>query len=103
MPIDPGAKQDVGAWMAFTQPADIPDWISQAYLDSYQRRGEEDSQASQRAAEAAASVVTPAMLSAHYRLGQHRPMGESRVAVYPADDRSGSGRRCKWSPSTAAC
>lgn len=26
------------------------------------------------------------MLSAHYRLGQHRPMGESRVAVYPADD-----------------
>ncbi|GJP00929.1 NAD-glutamate dehydrogenase [Mycobacterium marinum] len=91
MTIDPGAKQDVGAWTAFTQPADIPDWISQAYLDSYQRRGEEDSQASQRAAEAAASVVTPAMLSAHYRLGQHRPIGESRVAVYPADDPVGFG------------
>ena len=31
------------------------------------------------------------MLSAHYRLGQHRPAGESRVAVYPADDPAGFG------------
>ncbi len=36
-------------------------------------------------------MVTPAMLGAHYRLGQHRPHGESCVAVYPADDPAGFG------------
>src|SRR6201999_692785 len=38
-----------------------------------------------------AAIVTPAMLSAHYRLGLHRPDGESPVAVYPADDPAGVG------------
>ena len=31
------------------------------------------------------------MLSAHYRLGQRRPAGESCVCVYPADDPAGFG------------
>ena len=31
------------------------------------------------------------MLSAHYRLGQRRPPGESCVCVYPADDPAGFG------------
>ena len=35
--------------------------------------------------------MTPALLSAHYRLSQHRPAGESRVAVYPPDDPGGFG------------
>ena len=35
--------------------------------------------------------MTPALLSAHYRLGSHRPAGESRVAVYPPDDPGGFG------------
>ena len=35
--------------------------------------------------------MTPALLGAHYRLGSHRAAGESRVAVYPADDPSGVG------------
>ena len=31
------------------------------------------------------------MLAAHYRLGQHRPAGDSCVCVYPADDPAGFG------------
>ncbi len=33
----------------------------------------------------------PALLAAHYRLGRHRPAGESRVAIYPLDDPAGFG------------
>src|ERR1700752_767708 len=33
----------------------------------------------------------PAIVGAHYRLGQHRPPGESCVAVYPANDPAGFG------------
>ncbi|MFZ0907510.1 MAG: NAD-glutamate dehydrogenase domain-containing protein, partial [Mycobacterium sp.] len=39
----------------------------------------------------AAAAVTPALLAAHYRLGRHRPAGESRVAIYPLDDPAGFG------------
>ena len=42
-------------------------------------------------ASTSAHAVTPALLSAHYRLGQHRAAGESRVAVYPPDDPGGFG------------
>src|SRR6202012_435598 len=38
-----------------------------------------------------AAMVTPAMLSAHYRLGQCRPPGHSCVCVHPADDPAGFG------------
>src|SRR6201999_4542509 len=37
------------------------------------------------------ALVTPAVLAAHYRLGQHRSPGESCVAVYPEDDPAGFG------------
>jgi glutamate dehydrogenase len=87
MTIDPGAKQDVGAWTTFTQSDDIPDWISKAYLDSY--RGPHGD--GPHATETPASLVTPALLSAHYRLGECRPAGESCVCVYPADDPAGFG------------
>ncbi|QUR68321.1 NAD-glutamate dehydrogenase [Mycobacterium spongiae] len=93
MTTDSGAKQDAGGWTTFTRTLDIPDWISKAYLQSY--RGPRDD-----AVEAAithggsrmpASLVTPEMLGAHYRLGQHRAGGESCVAVYPPDDPAGFG------------
>ncbi|KAA1251011.1 NAD-glutamate dehydrogenase [Mycobacterium simiae] len=87
MTSDPGVKQDVGPWTSFTEPADIPDWISRAYLNSY--RGQADDGLG--AAPAPPSVVKPRMLSAHYRLGMHRAAGESCVAVYPADDPAGFG------------
>jgi len=36
-------------------------------------------------------LVSPAMLAAHSRLGARRSIGETKVAVYPADDPSGVG------------
>ncbi|OBJ49035.1 NAD-glutamate dehydrogenase [Mycobacterium sp. 1423905.2] len=87
MTIDPGPKQDVTAWTTLTENSDIPDWITKAYLDSY--RGPHNDQPSDSGVPA--SLVTPALLAAHYRLGQHRPAGESAVAVYPADDPGGFG------------
>ena len=94
MTIDSGAKHETKPWTTFTKTSDIPDWISKTYIESY--RGPHDDEPG--AAETGpvdptipAAMVTPAVLSAHYRLGQHRPPGESCVAVYPADDPAGFG------------
>ncbi len=92
MTIDPGPEQDVEPWTTFTQPQDIPQWISKAYVESY--RGPHNDQSAGETLPVVtvpAAIVTPAMLGAHYRLGQHRPDGESRVAVYPAEDPAGFG------------
>jgi len=80
-------------WAKFTDSHDIPEWISKAYADSYQGpHGDEAEADSGSAPESlSAPTVTPALLSAHYRLGSHRPPGESRVAVYPHDDPGGFG------------
>lgn len=87
MTIDPGAKEDVAAWTTFTRGAEIPDWVSKAYRDSYRGpRGDGSHGTSE-----SGSVVTPSVLDAHCRLAQHRPSGESAVAVYPAEDAAGFG------------
>jgi len=94
MTIDPGAEQDLKPWTTFTQQQDIPDWISRAYIESYRGpHGDEPGAAETGPIDLTvpAAIVTPAMLSAHYRLGQHRPAGESRVGVYPAGDPAGFG------------
>jgi glutamate dehydrogenase len=94
MTIDPGAKQDLEPWTTFTQQQDIPEWISRAYVESYRGpHSDESGGAETRPIDLTvpATIVTPAMLSAHYQLGLHRPDGESRVAVYPADDPAGFG------------
>src|SRR5271155_387662 len=79
-------------WAKFTDSHDIPEWISKAYADSYQGPHDEAEADSGSAPESLpAPAVTPALLSAHYRLGSHRPPGESRVAVYPHDDPGGFG------------
>jgi glutamate dehydrogenase len=94
MTIDPGAKQDLKPWSAFTKSEDIPDWIARAYIESYRGpHGDEPGGAETGTIDLRipAALVTPAILSAHYRLGQHRPPGESCVAVYRADDPAGFG------------
>ena len=80
-------------WAKFTDSHDIPEWISKAYADSYQGPHDDEAEADSGSAPESltAPAVTPALLSAHYRLGSHRPAGESRVAVYPHDDPSGFG------------
>jgi glutamate dehydrogenase len=94
MTIDPGAKHDFKPWTTFTDRQDIPDWIAKAYIESYRGpHGDEPGGAETGTVDLAipAALVTPAVLGAHYRLGQHRPPGESCVAVYPTDDPAGFG------------
>src|SRR6186997_602412 len=40
---------------------------------------------------AAGKLMSPALLSAHYRLGRRRQPGETLVEVYPAGDPAGFG------------
>lgn len=94
MTIDPEAKRGLEPWTNFTQQRDIPDWISKAYIESYSGPHSDEAGSAEVGPidpTVPAAIVTPAMLSAHYRLGEHRPAGESRVAVYPADDPAGFG------------
>jgi glutamate dehydrogenase len=90
MTVDPGSTSAPGVdWAAFTGSDDVPDWIVKAYTDTYQ--GPHDDGAEPGHASTAAPAVTAALLSAHYRLGRHRPAAESRVAVYSLDDPGGFG------------
>jgi glutamate dehydrogenase len=94
MTIDPRAKQVAEPWTTFTDDRDIPEWIAKAYVDSYRGPHADEPEAPETARvdrAVPASLVTPAMLGAHYRLGQRRPAGDSCVCVYPADDPAGFG------------
>jgi glutamate dehydrogenase len=91
MTIDPGARQGLKPWTSFTKSDDIPDWIANAYIESYRGpRGDEPSAAEPGPVDPAA-MVTPAMLRAHYRLGECRPESKSCVCVHGADDPDGLG------------
>jgi len=96
MTIDPGSRsaaQGVEDWANLTDGDDVPDWIVKAYTDTYQGPHDDEADADSASASASTSapVVSPALLSAHYRLGLHRPAAESLVAVYPPDDPGGFG------------
>jgi len=97
MTIDPGAKQDFKPWTTFSKSDDIPDWIANAYIESYRGpRGDEPGtseigEPGPTDRPTPADLVTPAMLRAHYRLGECRPKSQSCVCVHPADDPDGFG------------
>jgi glutamate dehydrogenase len=78
-------------WTKFTDSDEIPEWISNAYSDSYQGPHEDRTGAEPAAESIPTPSVTPTLLQSHYRLGSHRPAGESRVAVYPLGDSGGLG------------
>jgi glutamate dehydrogenase len=80
---------DARDWTKFTDGNEIPEWVSNAYSDSYQ--GPHEDEAESAAESIPTPSVTPVLLKSHYRLGSHRPAGESRVAVYPPDDPGGFG------------
>lgn len=69
--------------------------LGRAYLETY--RGPHADAPSADAAvtmpvtATARQVVSPNLITAHHRLGAFRPFGDSRVAVYPADDPAGFG------------
>ncbi|HZU48944.1 MAG TPA: NAD-glutamate dehydrogenase, partial [Mycobacterium sp.] len=100
MTVDPPATSLQGGvdWTTFTRDEDVPDWITKAYTDTYRGpHGDEPELDAQSSAAgpgehpSPTALLTPGLLSAHYRLGRHRPAGESRVAVYAADDPTGFG------------
>ncbi len=98
MTSDPKAigLQAGGDWTKFADMQDIPDWIVEAYTDTYQGphddvSDEHDESADNQPAAVGTRAVLPAVLSAHYRLARQRQAGESQVAVYPADDPAGFG------------
>ncbi|OMC44296.1 NAD-glutamate dehydrogenase [Mycobacterium sp. IS-1264] len=93
MAIDPGAKHELKPWTTFTDPQDIPDWIATAYIESYRgpHRDEPGTETGPIDLSIPVAMVTPEMLSAHYRLGQCRPAGGNCVCVHPADDPAGFG------------
>ncbi|BBZ40597.1 NAD-glutamate dehydrogenase [Mycobacterium conspicuum] len=91
MAIDPGAKQVAAPWTTFADRGDIPDWITKAYVESYRGPHTDETETGPADSAGPEALVTPGMLAAHYRLGQHRPAGDSRVCVYPADDPAGFG------------
>src|ERR1700730_5480249 len=80
-------------WAKFTDSHDIPEWISKAYADSHQGPHDEEAGAGSGSApeSLSAPAVTPALLSAHYHLGSHRPAGEGGWAASPGDEPSGFG------------
>ena len=88
------------AWTTFPDPSEpqgIPAWVLSAYVETY-RGSHSDSLVSDESSgtdpatrAAATAVVTPALPAAHARLARHRLAGETRVAVYPADDPAGFG------------
>ena len=94
MTIRSGPKQETTPWTAFTKMSEIPEWIPKAYIETY--RGPHDKEPGTLETGVIdltipAAIVSPALLGAHYRLGQHRPHGESCVAVYPPEDPAGFG------------
>ncbi|HEV7582090.1 MAG TPA: NAD-glutamate dehydrogenase [Mycobacterium sp.] len=94
MTIGSGAKQKTTPWTTFTKMSDIPQWISKSYIETYRGPHDKEPGATETGPidpTIAAAIVTPALLGAHYRLGRHRPHGESCVAVYPPDDPAGFG------------
>jgi len=94
MTIDPGAKQKLEPWTSFADSEDIPDWIANAYIESYRGpRGDKPgaTETGETGPADPADMVTPAMLRAHYRLGECRPERGSCVCVHSADDPEGFG------------
>ncbi|HEU4360469.1 MAG TPA: NAD-glutamate dehydrogenase [Mycobacterium sp.] len=102
MTVDPGStsSRDAVAWTGFADPDAIPDWVAAAYVETYRGphsdvlEAEEPGEAPGAAPvgeSAATAAVTRGLLAAHCRLARHRPVGDTRVAVYPDDEPAGFG------------
>ncbi len=98
MSVNPGAvgrPADPAAGAAAPQLS--PDQIARlahAYLDTY--RGPHDAPATDSSVTLPVDMSTrqmigPALVTSHHRLGRRRPIGDTRVAVYGADDPAGFG------------
>jgi glutamate dehydrogenase len=94
MTANPGAPVEGPTDQTTLNPAAI-EQLSRAYIATYRgphgdAPGTDANVTGPVDVTAAGMLVSPALVSAHYRLGQRRPAGDTRVAVYP-DDTSGFG------------
>ncbi|WP_396907088.1 NAD-glutamate dehydrogenase [Mycolicibacterium phlei] len=69
--------------------------LTRAYLETYRGPHADaptaDATVTMPLAAAAGRAVTPGLIAAQHRLAAFRPFGDTRVAVYPADDPEGIG------------
>src|ERR1700709_1073046 len=97
MTVNPGSGQNVdGSSNTTVLNQDGNAGLARAYLETYQGpHGDAPEADSAVTAPVDKSVVgrlvSPAMLAAHARLGKQRRIGETKVAVYGADDAAGFG------------
>ena len=97
MTVNPGSGQNVdGSSNTTVLNQDGNAGLARAYLETYQGpHGDAPEADSAVTAPVDKSVVgrlvSPAMLAAHGRLGKQRRIGETKVAVYGADDAAGFG------------
>ena len=97
MTVNPGSGQNVdGSSNTTVLNQDGTAGLARAYLETYQGpHGDAPEADSAVTAPVDKSVVgrlvSPAMLAAHARLGKQRRIGETKVAVYGADDAAGFG------------
>ncbi len=92
-PADPGS----GGVAPPAPQALTPDQIGRlahAYLDTY--RGPHDAPAADSSVTlpvdmTSRQMMSPNLVTSHHRLGRRRPVGDTRVAVYGADDPAGFG------------
>src|SRR5271169_221982 len=88
MTIDSRPKRETKPWTTFTKTSDIPDWISKAYIESY-RGPHSDKPGAAKTGRIdptiPAAMVTPAVLSAHYRLGSPWRRGWSRSEEHTSE------------------
>ncbi len=92
-PADPGSGGAGPPAIHALRPEEIAR-LAHAYLATY--RGPHDAPAADSSVTlpvdmSSRQMIGPALVTSHHRLGRHRPVGETRVAVYGSDDPAGFG------------
>ena len=100
MSVNPGAAgRSVGARAGQNESPGLDDQtlagLGRAYLETYRGPHADapaaDATITMPVTATARQVVSPNLITAHYRLGRFRPFGDTRVEVYHADDPAGFG------------
>ncbi|HJT96164.1 MAG TPA: NAD-glutamate dehydrogenase domain-containing protein, partial [Mycobacterium sp.] len=96
MSVNPGAVGRRDGAVEHAVPPESMHRLARAYLATYRgphgdAPGADSAVTAPIGQTAAGTIVTPALLDAHLRLGQHRHMGDTRVAVHPEDAPGGIG------------
>src|ERR1700694_1402126 len=96
MTVNPGATGLEGSIEPTTLTPDTVGKLAKAYIETSRgphgdAPGSDAAVTGPVARSAAGKLVSPALVAAHYQLGRHRPVGDTRVAVYGGDQPGGFG------------